>query len=76
MSGTKRGEVKWKCRKLYMEELYDLYSSPNTMRVFQIKKNKMSGIHSTCGEKRGADRVLVGKPEVKRPLGRHRRKLG
>jgi hypothetical protein len=76
MSGPKRGEVKWKCRKLHIEELYDLYSSPKTMRKFQIMKNKMSGVHNTCGERSGVDGVLVGKLEENRPLGKHKPNLG
>jgi hypothetical protein len=60
--------------KLHNEEFYYLYSSPNAMRLYQIRKNKVNWAHSTCGERRGPDRVLVEKPEGKRPLGRHRRK--
>jgi len=42
----------------------------------QIEKNEMGGTCSTYGKKRGVYRVLVGKPERKRPLGRPRRKWG
>ena len=72
--GPKRGEVTGQWRKLHHEELCDLYSSSNAMRMYQIGKNMMIGAHSTCGERRGADRVLVEKPEGKRPLGRQMRK--
>jgi hypothetical protein len=47
MFGPKRGEVTGLWRKLRNEELYDLYSSPNAMRVYQIRKNKMNGTCST-----------------------------
>ena len=49
MFGPKRGEVTREWRKLRNEKLYDLYSSPNAMRVYQIRKNKMNGAHSTWG---------------------------
>jgi len=71
--GVREGEVTGQWRKLHNEELYDLYSSPNAMRVYQTRNNKMDGAHSTCGERRDADRALVEKPEGKRPLGGHRR---
>ena len=58
--------------KLYNEELNDLYSSSIIFRV--IKSRRMSwGKHvARMGERRGVFRVLLGKPEGKRPLGRHR----
>jgi len=62
LSGHKRGEVKREWRKLHNEELNDLYSSQNIIRA--IKKN------ATCTGGRGVYRVLVGKPEGKRPLAR------
>jgi hypothetical protein len=55
-------------RKLHNEELYDLYSSPSI-----IRKNK-AGHTARMGKKRNAYRLLVGKPEGKRPLGRPRRR--
>jgi hypothetical protein len=42
--------------------------------LFKTEKNEMGGACSTYGERRGVYRVLVGKPEVKRPLGRPRRR--
>ena len=59
-----------KQRKLHNEELNDLYYSPNTVRV--IKSGKMGGACRANRERRGVYRVLVGKPEGKRPLGRPR----
>jgi len=49
MFGPKRAEVTGQWRKLRNEELYDQYSSPNAMRLYQIRKNKMNGAHSTGG---------------------------
>jgi hypothetical protein len=69
--GPKRGEVTGKWRKLHNEELNDLYCSPNIVRVIKIE-NEIGGAGSTCGDRRGVYRVLVGKPEGKRPLGRTR----
>jgi hypothetical protein len=60
-------------RKLY-NELNDLYSSPNIVWVIKIGRNEMGGACSAYGERRGVCRVLVGKPEGKRPLGRTRRR--
>jgi hypothetical protein len=62
--GPKRDEVTGECRKLHNEELHDLYSSPG----------EMGGACGTNGEKRNAYRLLVGKSEGKRPLGRPRRR--
>jgi hypothetical protein len=62
--GLKRDEVMRYWRKLHNEELHNLYSSPNIIRM--IKSRRMS----TNGAKRTAYRILVGKPEGKRPLGR------
>jgi hypothetical protein len=59
-------------RKLHNDELHDLYSSPNIVRV--IKSRRMGWAGGTHGEGRGAYRVLVGRSEGKRPLGRPRRR--
>jgi hypothetical protein len=66
----KRNEVIQEWRKLHNEELNDLYSSPND----KIEKNEMGGACDTYGERRGVYRILEGKPEGKRPLGRPRRR--
>ena len=70
----KREEVTGEWRNLHNEELNDLYCSPNIVRVIKLRKNEMGGACSTYGKKRGLYRVLVRKPEGKRPLGRHRRR--
>jgi len=61
-------------RKLHNEELYDLYCSPNTVQVIKSIRMRWAGHVARMGEGRGVYRVLVGKPEVKRPLGRPRRR--
>ena len=61
-------------RSLHNEELNDLYSSPNTVRVIKSRRMRWAGHVALMGEKRGAYRVLVGKLEGKRPLGRPRRR--
>jgi len=58
--------------KLRNEELRDLYSSPNIVRVIKSIRMRWAG-HVACTRERiGLYRVLVGKPERKRPLGRSR----
>jgi hypothetical protein len=69
--GPKRDGVTGKWRKLHNEERNDQYSSPNIVRVIKIE-NKMGRARSAVGEERGVYRILVGKPEEKRPLGRPR----
>ena len=61
-------------RKLHNEELNDLYCSPNTVRLFKSRRMRWAGRVARMGERRGVYRVLVGKPEGKRPLGRPRRR--
>jgi hypothetical protein len=61
-------------RKLHIEELHNLYSSPNIIRIIKSRRMKWVG-HVARMEKRNAYRILVGKPEGKRPLARPRRKL-
>ena len=56
------------------EELNDLYSSPNIVRVIKSRRMRWAGHVARMGEERGVYRVLVGKPEGKRPLGRPRRR--
>jgi hypothetical protein len=72
--GRKRDEVTGEWRKLHNEELNGLYSLPNIVRVVKSRRTRWAGYVSRMGEERGVHRVLVGKPEGKRPLGRHRRR--
>ena len=59
-------------RRLHNEVLNDLYCSPNITQVIQSRKMRWVGHVACVGEKRGTYRVLVGKPEGKRPFGRPR----
>ena len=70
--GPKREEVTGEWRKLHNEELKGLYSSPNIVRVIKSRRMRWVGHVARMGEGRGVYRVLVGKPEGKRPLGRPR----
>jgi len=72
--GPKRDEVTGERRKLHNEELNDLYFSPNIVRVVKSRRMGWAGHLARRGETRGIYRVLVGKPEGKRPLGRPRRR--
>jgi hypothetical protein len=71
--GPKREEDgSW--RKLHNDELHSLYSSPNIVRVIKSRRMRWAGQVASMGEGRGVNRVLVGRPEGKRPLGRPRRR--
>jgi len=70
--GPKRDEVTGEWRKPHNEELNDPYSSTNTVRVVKSRRMRWAGHLARMGEDRGVHRVLVGKPEGKRPLGRPR----
>ena len=61
-------------RKLNNEELSNLYSLQNIVRVAKSRRMRWAGHVARMGEGRGVHRVLVGKPEGKRPLGRLRRR--
>ena len=74
MFGPRRDEVTGEWRRLHNEELNDLYSSPNIVRVIKSRRMRWAWHVAHMGEGRGAYRVLVGKPEGKRPLGRPRRR--
>jgi hypothetical protein len=70
--GPRREEVTGEWRKLHNEELNDLYSLPNIVRVVKARRMKWAGHVARMAEERGVHRVLVGKPEGKKPLGRPR----
>jgi hypothetical protein len=55
-------------------ELHSLYSSPNIVRVIKSRRMRWAGHVARMGEGRSVDRVLVGRPKGKRPLGRPRRR--
>ena len=67
--GFKRDEVTGEWRKLHNEELRDLFSLPNIVRVVKSRRMRWVGHVVRMGEGRGVHRVVVGKPEGKRPLG-------
>jgi hypothetical protein len=71
MFGPKREDVgSW--RKLHNDELHGLYYLPNIFRVIKSRRLKWAGHMGRMGEGRGVNRVLVGRPKGKRPLGRPR----
>jgi hypothetical protein len=72
--GPKRGEVTGEWRKLHNEELNYLYCSPNMVQVMKSRRMRWAGHVASMAERRGVYRVLVGKPEGTRPLGRPRRR--
>ena len=72
--GPRSDEVTGEWRRLHNEELIDLYSSPNIVRLIKSRRMRWAGHVARMGEERGVYRVLVGKPEGRRPLGRPRRR--
>jgi hypothetical protein len=68
--GLKRDEVTGEWRRLHNEELYALYSSPN----INSRRLRWAEHIARMGERRGAYRALVGKPEGRRPPGKPRRR--
>jgi hypothetical protein len=71
--GSKRYEVTGDWRKPHNEELHNLYSSLNIGRMIKLRRMRWAGHVARMGEKKNAYRILVGKLEGKRPLGRPRR---
>jgi hypothetical protein len=72
--GSKREEVMGEWRKLHNEELHNLYSYPDIIRQDKSRRMRWAGHVARMGEERKVYKVLVGKPERKRPLGRPRRR--
>jgi len=72
--GPMRDEVTGKWRRLHNEELNDLCCSLNIVRVIKWRRMRWAGHVARMVEERGVYRILVGKPEGKRPLGRPRRR--
>jgi hypothetical protein len=72
--GPTRDEVTGEWRKLHNKELHDLYSSPSIIRIIKPRRMRWASHVARMGEKRDAYRLLMEKPEGKRPLGRPRRR--
>jgi len=72
--GPRRDEVTGEWRRLHNEELNDLYCSPNIVWLIEWRRMRWAGHVARMGEETVVYRVLVGKPEGKRPLGRPRRR--
>jgi hypothetical protein len=71
--GPKRDGVTGGRRKLHNEELHNLHSSPSIIRIIKSRRMRWAGHVARMGEKRNVYRLLIGKPEGKRPLRRPRR---
>jgi hypothetical protein len=72
--GPRKDDVTGEWRKLHNEDLHNLYSSPNIIRMIKSRRMRWAGQVERMGETRNACRILVGKPDGKRPLGRPRRR--
>ena len=72
--GPKRDKVTGEWTKLHNEEFSDLYSLTNIVRVVKSRRMRWAGHVARMGQGRGVYRILMGKPEGKRPLGRPRRR--
>jgi hypothetical protein len=72
--GQKRDGVTGGWGKLHNEELHNLYSSQSIIRITKSRRMRLAGHVARMGEKRNVHRLLVGKPEGKKPLGRPRRR--
>ena len=72
--GLKKDEITGEWRELHEEELNDLYSSPNIIRVIKSRRMRWAGHEARMEERRGSYRVLLGKTEGKKPLVRPRRR--
>jgi hypothetical protein len=72
--GPKTDEVTGEWRRLHNEEFHDLYSSPSIIRIVKVRRMRWVGHLAWMRENRNAYRLLVGKPDWRRPLGRPRRR--
>jgi hypothetical protein len=72
--GLKRDEVTGDWRELHNEELHNMYSSPNIIRMIKSRRLRWGEHVAQMGDTRNAYRILMGKPERKRLLGRPRRR--
>jgi hypothetical protein len=72
--GPKRDDVTGEWRKLHNEELHNLYSSPDIIKQVKSRRMRWAWHIARMGEERKMYKVLVGKPEGKRPSGRPRRR--
>ena len=68
--GPERDEVTGEWRKVHNKELYDLYCTPNVIRVIKLRRMRWTGHLARMEERRGVYGALMGKTEGKRPLGR------
>jgi len=74
MFGPRKEELTGEWRKLHNEELNNLNCTPNIVRVIKSGRMRWAGLVARMGEERGVYRVLVGKPEGRRPLRGPRRR--
>jgi hypothetical protein len=72
--GPKKDEMVGGCRKSRNEELHNVYSSPNIIKMIKSRRMRWAGHVARMGKNRHSYRILVGKPEGKRPLGILRRR--
>jgi hypothetical protein len=72
--GMKRDEVTGEWKKLHNEELHDLYSLPSIIRIIKPRRMIWVGHVARMEAKRNTHRLVVGKPEGRKPLGRPRRR--
>jgi hypothetical protein len=72
--GPRRDEMTGGWRKLHNEEFHDLYSSPSIITMIKSRRMRWTGHVARMGAKMNAYRILVGKTEEKRPMGRPRRR--
>ena len=70
--GPKRAQGTGEWKRLHKKELHHLHSSPNIIRVIKSSRMRWAGHVARMWERRGTYRVVVGKPEVKSPLGKPR----